>query len=60
MTKRERAGLARAVRLLVGDDPDRWDDAMAMLCRLLDPGWRPPPTTIGELMRTHDEDEAVQ
>ncbi len=55
MTKRERARLSDAVRLLMGDDPDRWDDAMTILCRLLNPGWRPPappaPTTVQELMR---------
>lgn len=54
MTKRERAKLGEAVRLLTDDDPDLWGDGMAILCRLLDPSWRPPPppepTTIRELM----------
>ncbi len=55
MTKRERAKLEEAVRLLTHDDPDLWHDAMDILCRLLDPSWRPTPapkpTTIRELMQ---------
>jgi len=54
LTRRERVKLADAVRLFICDDPNRWDDAMSILCRLLDPKWSPPaspaPATIQELM----------
>ena len=59
MTKRERTKLAEAVRIFMCDDPDLWDDGMVILCRLLNPGWRPPeppkPATIRELVGGADE-----
>lgn len=61
MTKQEKAKLAEAVQLLTCDDIDRWHDAMAILCRMLNPEWRhpepPSPTTIQELMQAHEGED---
>ena len=41
VTKQERIKLAKAVQLFMDDDPDLWNDAMIILCRLLNPEWKP-------------------